>query len=445
MPKLRELVRGTRWRSVLSASALLLLGAFSARIPISEVLKHAAEVTLLVFLVHALEREFFWKDLGDLVRDEMGTVSAKFSSLIKNANEAGLEFIYPDRRDALDDIGEQVTKAQNRIWLLGVALYEELSLEKLQQQLKDKLSQKEGFDLRIMLLDSLRSPAVFRSLLESSSQTRKEILNRPRSGDLLSDPLFAQDLHGHILQSFNHCNGDDQLRSRLRFYGLDPMGWLVITDSIAFYEPYTLGRPDSRQKCLGHCFPVFKFYENKGSAFRILENHFERLWETSAVWSFHFGLRLASGRNLSTRLFDRRGRWFGNVIRGLASLEVGANGTSTDTKAEKRREPRLQAEADLAAPGTAFRVRLAGGVPQWIGALVDVSEGGIALRFDEAQAIPNFAAGTKIGISATDNHNDLVNKILAHFEDGRHRLLVRNWERHILRLEGVPKREEAPA
>jgi hypothetical protein len=434
----------TRWRTLVLGGSLLLLGAFSSRLPVPEGMKRVAEATLLVLLVHAVEREFFWKDIGGMVQEQMVEVSAKFNDLVQSATSCGLDLVYSNRKKADQDVWQAVGEARDRIWLLGIAFHEGLNLERLRAQLKRKLSDNARFDLRIMVLDSLRSPAVFRSLLESAAQTRTNIVSFHRPAGVTVDPLFTQPLHAHISQAFHHCN-DEQLKDRVRFYGHDPLCWLVIADNTAFYEPYTFGTPKNRDgHCLGPCFPVFRFKQGStDDPFYILEDHFKKLWATSPVRFFHFGLRLANSQSLTARMFERRGEWLKKVARGLASLEMQESESESPDRAaaaaavEKRREARLSSRTDLILePGTTLVLQLPAGASQWRAELVDVSEGGVALKLIDPP--PRFWEGMQVSISPQGQCGDLINRLIDHFSARTHQLVVNRWKDDLLALKRVP-------
>jgi hypothetical protein len=436
-------LRHTPWRSLLLGGALVLLGAFSTRLPVPEAVKRMAEAALLVFLVHAVERELFWKDLGGMVQEQMVKVSARFNELIDNASSLGMTFVYRNRAEAVDDIlGKDgvpgaIDEAQDRIWLLGIAFSEGVKLERLRERLKCKLHDNPRFDLRIMLLDSLRSPAVFRSFLESSPQTRTTILNCRRPASVAVDPLFNQPLHNQISQAFHHCE-DDGLREKVRFNGHDPLCWLVIADGTAFYEPYTFGAPENRQaSCIGPCFPAFKFEEcGEEGTFRILEDHFKKLWATSDVGHFLFGLRLANSERLADRIFQRRGDWLRKVARGLAVLE--------GRERELRREARLRCQNDLAlqsGPTLMLQVRGFANSPRLGATLIDVSENGLRLRLNDAPPrLVGGEHGTAISISTQNADDDLANSLVQHFSAPKQKLIVMRLEQedHTIALGRVP-------
>jgi hypothetical protein len=296
---------------------------------------------MYVVIVHAVEKIFFWKDLRNLVRTQVADVTSEHDDILGNASAIGMSFVYRNRMQAAKEVVAAISKAETRVWLLGIAFSQCVRLTSsdatredgesteviepvLAECLKDKKRVNKKFDLKILLLDPLKSPAVFRTFLESEPSDVGAILNGEES-------FFEQSLYRKVVGSlhFVNKNGNEVLRDSVRLYAHDPSCWLVIADDNAFYEPYTFGTPQSDHmgRCIGGFLPVFKFIRNSeepkprktriGDAFQILEDHFVKLWLTSDMDCFHFFMRQPNKENLKTEMFSSRKNWFLTVREGL--------------------------------------------------------------------------------------------------------------------------------
>src|SRR5215472_1966972 len=118
----------SRWRTISAVIGLFMLGLYAAKIPklLSPILKAA----LLVFLVHAVEREFFWGELIEMVQGALHKVTERHNSLLGAITASGISSVYT-RRDSnvASDVARSIETARKRVWLLGVALSECIRLE----------------------------------------------------------------------------------------------------------------------------------------------------------------------------------------------------------------------------------------------------------------------------------------------------------------------------
>jgi hypothetical protein len=238
--------------------------------------------------------------------------------------------IYSCRDESLKkDLLKDVKIARSRVWLLGVGLSEEVSLK---HDLLKKLVDKK-VDVRILLLDASRSPAVFRSLLEMKPDSKafEKIINnegnvvKPTVLSLSDDPYFSQPLYQNF-EDIHKTLADRQeykgFKNKVRFYAHAPSCWLAIIDNKAYFQPYTFGRSkkaDPQNLTIGNQMPVFKFQsEINSETFSVLEDHFDKLWMTSDAGLFHVGARIVDRDRLLRHLYDKRHPWLkqaGEMLR----------------------------------------------------------------------------------------------------------------------------------
>ncbi len=119
-------------------------------------------VVVVVALVHVVDRLLLLNSFTRLIDQTADTVSHRLSELSRCANFTGLNKIYDDREKAARDIVESIKAAEKRIWLLGIAFQEPLRLKSLIPFLRESKAE----EIKLLLLDPLRSPAVFRAFLE---------------------------------------------------------------------------------------------------------------------------------------------------------------------------------------------------------------------------------------------------------------------------------------
>lgn len=378
------------WRTVGIAVLLVVGGIYSQRI--SGYLNPAAwetiKVILLAFLVHAVERDFLWKNLYKhlvgVVRDASAAVSRENNALIRAAASSGLTRIYPTREKAAQEVKDAIANAKHRVWISAVALSEKFQIEGSLHTLKEKVSAaaqtKKEFDLKILVADPLRSPAVFRSFLETSPEQIGTVVNYPRPKNHELDPFRSQTLYKRVRQLFDLIDADNNiiLRDSVRFYAHNPSAWLVIADETAFFEPYTFGLPSGVPlgSCIGSCFPVFKFESSaNASSFQILADHFIKLWITTDRDWFHFKARLNDLEQVIESVFKRRGDdWFVRVWKTLEKWYSEQN----PQKKDERRCPRMPCSPDKSIP---IEVKWGQNGTATVEKIRDFSRCGISLTF----------------------------------------------------------------
>ncbi len=334
--------------------------------------------------------------------------SLRPSPIRQAANRCGLQNIYDCRDDEVKtDVSAAITKARERVWLLGVVLSEKVRLNttlltglarKIRGDQVGKVAKK-SIDVKLLLLNPLRSPAIFRAFLESSASEFNNILsfhNRESSG--VGDPYFGHRLYKDFLRSYTLLGANADLRGVVRFYAHNPNCWLIIADDKAYFQPYTLGRGteiDGDNLTIGPQMPVFKFEGREFKPFRILEDHFRKLWLTSDVDLHHLGSRVEIKEKLVHQVFFKRLKWFDHIYSVLH-----------ETDGEDRRlHPRQECESN---PG---QVVVNWGSDQRATAkIIDSSRGGVRLRI----VGKNFPKErTKVKLSIRPNKKDPASTYLA--------------------------------
>jgi len=283
-------------------------------------------VLTVVIAVHLLEKLFLWNTIRAFLAESVRRAVRNATELVKAADQCGLSALYPNRESAANDVKKAINGAQKRIWLLGIAFSKVITLDKILANLGE-IPAAERPELRVLLLDALRSPALFRTFLESPLPLAKRILEEDRTRPLLRDPICTTALYDDCQHASNLIDLNDSFRDCVKFYAHNPNCWMVITDDVCFYEPYTFGRPASfsgDSLCLGMYMPVSKFTKRaRPKAFEILEDHFLKLWLTSEVQQIGFGARLADTQRLMKEILDERQSWFDRVYEALERSAKG--------------------------------------------------------------------------------------------------------------------------
>ncbi|MDQ3749252.1 MAG: hypothetical protein M3367_09625 [Acidobacteriota bacterium] len=267
------------------------------------------------------------------------------------ARACGLQNVYPFRNeDAKDDLIEDVKNAKERIWLLGVGLSEEVRLEELLPILERKVKEVKNIEVKLLLLDALQSPAVFRTFLESDltvfknsfrdSQFKNSFKDSP--GSRFRHPYFGQRLYRDFENAYEVLKKASNFKAASRFYAHNPNCWLAIIDNTAYFQPYTFGGNIAQENLsIGSLLPVFKLQSKaEVDIFSILEDHFNKLWVTSNADLFHVGARIED-RDRVIKLILRGGKgWLKHVYGAL-------NENKKSPGKDRRRYPRKHCESPI--------------------------------------------------------------------------------------------------
>lgn len=286
-----------------------------------ELIKHLLLILSAMLGVHFLERAFLWKDIAERNKHSLEEILNPAIELLGSAKKCGLEMLYVDRSTVREDIMPTIRNAQKRVWLLGIAFSEEIRLGDVLDEC-DKLLAKNGqLDLRILLLDIFRSPAVFRSFLESSKSEVKEMLDFDRTVESRNLEPYRR---VRMFQDFDKAYSflkNSRFKQYVKYYGQNPNCWMVVVDDIVYFEPYTFGRGNvtaNQKKCMGALMPVFKFEKkDKVNTFHVLEDHFLKMWLTSNLDMFHITSRIYDSDALIKKIFEERHAWLKHIYGSM--------------------------------------------------------------------------------------------------------------------------------
>jgi hypothetical protein len=323
-----------------------------------EIIKHLLLTLMAIMGVHFLERAFLWKEIADWNKDSLTTVLQESNELVKEADVCGLKKVYPSREQAKNDVIDAVKNAKKRVWLSGIGLSQKINLHhNLTGILKEKISSASTFDIRILMLDALRSTAVFRTFLESSGSEVKTMLDshlRDENNPPAESRYFYQPLYTDFHHGYSSLKSVPELKAAIRFYAHTPICWLIIADDVAFFQPYTFGRiAGSKQKdrTIGHLMPVFEFHrESDQPTFEILEDHFRKLWLTSNTDLFHIGAINKDRDRIVHKIFKNRAAWLKHVYTSLHHPNI-TDGIDRRTYPRKRCPSGIQVTVELTDGG----------------------------------------------------------------------------------------------
>ena len=343
--------------------ALIILGLvkiladwFHQHLNLFALLDHLLLIMLVALVVHLLDRYLLWKDVITRNRETLEKLTHEQNSLLNSVVEAGIASTYRSRFAARKDISRSIKDANKRVWLLGVGLNVIIDLEQMIHDLENKKNA--GVDVRVLMLDAFRSTAVFRTFLESDPSVASKMLKHYE--DNTSNPVekelyFTQRLCSKFEYICRRLRGSEALLGSIRFYAHTPTCWMLLTENDVYFQPYTFGslppatrveflgdtrdpkeqftKPDT--ETIGDLMPVFRFHDvNEGSAYRILVDHFRKLWSTSDEDLFHNLPRQQYKEALLRKIFSERLTWLKHVNGAIHSArkpyEHEPNDTTTD-------------------------------------------------------------------------------------------------------------------
>ena len=359
------------------ASVVLYLSGRFLWPSIPEVTKDLLLALCAVTGVHLLERAWLWRDIAQWNRGSLEGVFKDASELLRSAGSCGLTKIYRSRDDAHKDAVEAIGASRDRIWVLGVSLSEKVRLDELIPVLHAKL--KARCDVRILLMNALRSPALFRTFLESPADEVMRIMSTDRTMPPARDPYFRQRLYRDFDYALSILQAHPIVGRAVRFYARDASCWLVIADKAAYYQPYTFGRPGNLPAdnlCIGGYMPAFRFEGRRDAAgpFEILEDHFHKLWSTSGFDLFHMSAARADRETMLRRIFTLRRPWLESVSGVLYAARDGA---SAHLEGDRRQFTRLPCEGTV---GLAIDWEESGTTRQVGATVVECSRGGMSAQ-----------------------------------------------------------------
>ena len=151
------------WKTVI---AFLIVAGFFAlsevlRSKVSDSGKEVLFALLVVVAVHLLDRLFLYKETAEAITEAVKDGLQESLTLISSASACSMNAIYGDRDQAKASVMAAIRNALHCVYLLGVSFTATITIEELCPILKDKLRGEKPVDVKLLLLDALRSPAVF--------------------------------------------------------------------------------------------------------------------------------------------------------------------------------------------------------------------------------------------------------------------------------------------
>jgi class 3 adenylate cyclase len=262
----------------------------------------------------------------------------EFPDIRKPGRQCGLVNVYPARNEQFyRDLRADIERAGERVWLSGIGLSVVARLADLLPLLIEKsevrIDEERKLQVRLLLLDAMSSPAVFRTFLESDNQEFREFLGAGVAGPgegIEEHPYFKHQLFLDCLKAYERLARVGALQDSVRFYAHNPNCWLAIMDDTIYFQPYTFGGEADNEVgsfTIGHLMPVFKFRRGELSdTFQVLEDHFNKLWVTTDTDLFHVGVRLAGRERLIRLIFRARRSWFKHVYGALYPFRESDDG-----------------------------------------------------------------------------------------------------------------------
>ncbi len=301
--------------------AFLLCAALLVLVPKPGTLNEVFLALTVVFGVHLIERYVLWRTIQKLVGND----------LVRAAKDCNLSGIYNNRLDPglCKEVKVAVKDAVDTVCLLGISFAGAIPFSDLVESVLDRPSTARPKDFRILLLDPFRSPAVFRTFLETTSDNVRRIVGYGRYDQPDLPFLFVQRLYQDFDTSLKVLKRHaSELQHKAKYYAHNPNCWLVIADGVIYFQPYSFGksRETGADPTLGPFLPVLRF-QSGGEPFKILKDHFDKLWRTSTVDMFHIEARERNKVLIGGRMFQRRRSWFKEVYRGLSDLKESRSWT----------------------------------------------------------------------------------------------------------------------
>jgi hypothetical protein len=252
---------------------------------IPEFVNHILLVLAAMMGVHFLERAFLWQEAINEVKSVLEAVlrapdlwddvternKQAFTKTLKDsqtlssaAASCNLTGLYQSRVDIKDEIFDAIMNAKEKVWIEGITLCEDIRVEELLPWLSHKVST--NVDVKILLINGLRSPAAFRSFLRSSVESVERIVvGTDRNKPVYHEPFFTQQLYSEFAGACASLSGYPQLLSKVRFYAHNPACWMIVVDDKAYFQPYTFRfRPNHKNQVPNPTLtlPVLRFHKN---------------------------------------------------------------------------------------------------------------------------------------------------------------------------------------
>ena len=390
-----------------------------------------------VLIIHLFDQLYLMNEVIKNTKEALGTVVGDHVHLIGAADACGIADIFPKRLDARPQIMDDIDKAQKRVWMVGIGLNVRLNARSIFARLEQK--KKAGVDVRILMLDAFRSTAVFRTFLESNQDRARELLSyyeelctQNKSNVKFENSYFNSTLCREFETTCRAIEPDSVLEPCIRFYAHSPMGWLIITDHKAYFQPYTFGKKVTNNgsageanihdtfttdETIGDLMPIFKFqsYRNIG-VFQTLEDHFLKLWVTSDCSVFHIRARHEDKKEILKRIFRSRREWLRHVYnvlytaRGKESYDKKPGEVYTDENG-KHQYRLFQRQICPWPVNVSFRFKDNGSTPHK-GRIIDSSGNGLAIFSDERNMLRKDDEGRMVEVTLAEPQEQVDKAVL---------------------------------
>lgn len=237
-----------------------------------------------------------------------------------NLLRSGVKAVFMNRMEAWPHIEESLKGRHEKIWLLGRTLSSDMRLCDHLQKLIKKTEESGEEGLRVLLSDPLRSPAVFRSLLEESPNDVRNILQyygRRLEHRTMTNPIFGTVFMREFESLWTAIINQPALKKCVRFYAHLSASWIVRIDDTAYYQPLFIapslvGRVTA--SILPTHSPVFKVERGDAAGlFDSIEAHVDTLWNTSDADMLFMAARWIERDRMLEGMFTSRHEWLSDV------------------------------------------------------------------------------------------------------------------------------------
>jgi hypothetical protein len=305
--------------------------------------RHALEGLAIVLVIHVLHSLLLAGDIEKQTEFFLNRALNRTSELTQQANSAGLEKIARSRLDLTDEIKEGIPKAREEVFVLGITLSHGLQLRSLLPTLAQHAAKGE-VDVRVLMLDPLRSTSVSRDILEAPKDAGAFLDVKDRSRRVRE--FFKMSHFKDFEAEFAAADQKDYrvLRQSIRFYRDAPTAWLVLIDDRVYYQPYAFANEANvaSGERIVEPLPVLCFRRDTHAdrpCFDGIRTYFLKIWESSTVDMFHMSHRLADKDRILERVLDERENLMRDVL-GAVQYSTKLSGATTQSR-RPRVNPRL--------------------------------------------------------------------------------------------------------
>lgn len=184
---------------------------------------HVAVTLAVIFLLYAWEKRGTKREVAAAFKEQIN----KHFPLAINAGKIGLVAIYPTRLEAVEEIKRAIAGARTTLFFLGVAYKEKFFLDDVSNDLFSLISNHPEIDMRLMALNPITSPAVFRAFMETAPDTVQSYLNYYRTSGNTGESFEQSTLFTDCQATYKVLRHPAFIH-RVRFYRRDPTVWMIL-------------------------------------------------------------------------------------------------------------------------------------------------------------------------------------------------------------------------